>query len=237
MDFAITIGALILAVAVAAWFLVKHYEQKRTQGFQAVAVELGMEFFPKGDDSLMDSKGNASVFLGDFSLFEQGRSRKLTNLIRGRTQSVEVAIFDYRYTTGGGESSSTYRQTVVRFESDALWLPKFELRPEHFGHRLAKLFGYQDINFPGHPKFSKKYLLRGETETAIREVFAPDVIEHLESLDRLHVAGHGSKLIVYRPNKRVRPAELEGFLTEAFGIYTQFKTARDFPAQSQDDLA
>ena len=151
------------------------------------------------------------MFLGDFSLFEQGRGRKLTNLIRGRSQSVEVAIFDYRYTTGGGESSTTYKQTVVRFKSDSLGLPKFELRPEHLGHRLAKLFGYQDIDFPGHPKFSKKYLLRGKTDRPSACLFTPDVIEHLESLDGLHVVGHGSKLIVYRHNKRVRPAELGGF--------------------------
>ncbi len=227
MDTAVTFGLLIVAFAGVAWFFARRYEQKRTREFAAVAEVWGMEFFPKGDSSLKDKDGEYAGTLGDFSLLKEGHGQKLKNLIRGRTQSVDVSVFDYTYTVGGGDSSSTHRQTVVHFECDRLALPKFELRPEHLGHRLAKLFGYQDINFPESPKFSKKYLLRGEDEPAIRDAFTADVLEHLESLDGLHVAGDRSKLIVYRHDKRVRPAELDGFLREAFGIYSQFKAACD----------
>ena len=93
------------------------------------------------------------------------------------------------------------------------------------GHRLAKLFGYRDIAISEFSRFSKKYLLRGENEDAIRNVFTDNVVEHLESLERLYVLGDGSKLLIYRAGKRLRGYELRGFLEEAFGVYAQFKTA------------
>ena len=101
---------------------------------------------------------------------------------------------------------------------------KFELRPAHVGHRLAKLFGYQDISFPDFPRFSKRYLLRGDNEEAIRNVFSDDVIAHLESLEGLHVFGEASELLIHRAGKRLRGYQLQGFLEEAFGVYSRFKS-------------
>ena len=216
MEFAVLIGIIIAFVGVV-WYVAKWFEEQRSQEYAGFARKLGLEFSPTGDTVLLES-------LANFSLFQLGHSRKLRNLIRGQTQNVDVAIFDYSYTTGGGNSSSTSRQTVVRFDSPWLNLPKFELRPAHVGHRLAKLFGYQDITISEFSKFSKKYLLRGDNEEAIRKVFNEDVVLHLESLDGLYVFGERSKLLIYRQNKRLRGYELRGFLEEAFGVYAQFKT-------------
>jgi hypothetical protein len=217
MEFAILIGIIVVFVGVV-WSLAKWFEDRRSKECAGVARKLGLEFSALGDAALLAS-------LGHFSLFQLGHARSLRNLIRGRTQDVDVALFDYRYTTGGGNSSSTHRQTVVRFDSPWLALPKFELRPAHVGHRLAKLFGYQDISFPESPRFSKKYLLRGDNEDAIRDAFTEEVVAHLESLDGLNVFGDDSKLLVYRAGKRLKGYELKGFLEEAFGIYSCFKSA------------
>jgi hypothetical protein len=217
MEVVIAIG-IILSVVGVLWYLSRWFEKQRGQEYAAVARKLRLEYSPLGDAALLES-------LGEFSLFQLGHGRKLKHLIRGQTQNVDVAIFDYRYTTGGGNSSSTFRQTVIRFDSPWLDLPKFELRPAHMGHRLAKLFGFQDISIPEFPAFSKKYLLRGDSEEAIREVFTQEVVMHLESLDALHVTGQRSRLVLYRPNKRLRGYELRGFLEEAFGVYAEFKIA------------
>jgi hypothetical protein len=217
MEFVILIGVLVAFVGVV-WYLARWIEDQRTEEYAGVARKLGLEFFPLGDAALLAS-------LEHLALFQAGHSKKLKNLIRGHTQNVDLAMFDYSYTTGGGKSSSTHRQTVARFDSPWLDLPRFELRPAHMGHRIAKLFGYQDIAFSEFPKFSKKYLLRGDREDAIRNVFTEEVIQHLEAVDGIHILGERSKLIVYRPNKRLKGHELKGFLEEAFGVYTQFKTA------------
>ena len=217
MEFALLIGIIVAGVGVI-WYLASWFESQRAQEYAGVARKLGLEFSPAGDNALLES-------LGGFSLFQLGHARKLQNLIRGQTQQVDVAMFDYRYTTGGGNSSSTSRQTVIRFESPLLDLPKFELRPAHVGFRLAKLFGYREISFPDNPSFSKKYLLRGDDEEAVRGAFTEEVMLALESLAGLHVFGEGAMLLVYRPNKRLRGYELRGFLEEAFGVYSQFKIA------------
>jgi hypothetical protein len=217
MEFIILIGVIVAFVGVV-WYLARWIEEQRTEEYAGVARKLGLEFYALGDAVLLES-------LGQFSLFQAGHSRKLKNLIRGQTQNVDLAMFDYSYTTGGGKSSSTHRQTIARFESPWLDLPQFELRPAHMGHRLAKLFGYQDIAFSEFPRFSKKYLLRGDKEDAIRDIFTEEVIGHLEALDGIHILGERSKLLVYRPNKRLKGHELKGFLEEAFGVFTQFKAA------------
>ena len=175
----------------------------------------------------MDAHGQYSLFLGNFSVFQQGHSRKLRNLIRGQTQRVDVAIFDYSYTVGGGDSSTTHRQTMVRFDSPSLDLPTFELRPTQMKDRLAKLFGTKIITLPEFPTFSRKYSLRGEDEVKIRETFTPDVVQHLGSLSGMHIAGAGSKLIVYRSCKRLRGYEIRPFLEEAFAVYAVFKTTQE----------
>jgi hypothetical protein len=216
MEVVILIGILVAFVGVA-WFLAKWFEEQRSKEYAGVARKLGLGFSAMGEPALLES-------LGHFSLFQAGHAKQLRNVIRGQTQNVDVALFDYSYTTGGGNSSSTHRQTVVRFESPWLALPKFELRPAHLGHRVAKLFGYQDIAISEFPLFSKKYLLRGDNEEAIRQVFTEETIRFLEPLNGLWVFGERSKLLIYRAGKRLRGYELRGFLEEAFGVYAQFKT-------------
>ena len=213
----VNIIVILLVGAGVVWYLARWFERQRTEEYAAVARKLGLQFWPGEDPALLAS-------LGRFSLFQQGHSRKLKNIIRGQTQNVDVAIFNYRYTIGGGNSSSRYRQTVIRFDSPWLALPRFELRPAHMGHRLAKLFGYRDISIPEFPAFSKKYLLRGDDEEAIRVAFHDELVLYLQKLDGLHLAGDRSQLVAFRPNKILRGYELRGFLDEAFGIYSHFKS-------------
>lgn len=217
MEILIIVGIFVAVVVVSA-YLVHWFEEERAKEYAAVAEKLGLEFFPEGDPVLLES-------LGEFSLFQLGHSQKLNHLIRGRTQNLEAAIFNYRYTTGGGNSSTTFKQTMICLDSSRLDLPAFEVRPLRVGDRLAKLFGSRNVEFPEHPAFSKKYQVRGEDEEAIRELFSPEVIEHLETTDGLHLSGHGTRLVFYQPSKRLRGYELRPFLEEAFAVYGELKNA------------
>ena len=209
---------IFVAVAVVIAYILHWYEEERVKEFAAVAKKLGLEFFPEGDPELLES-------LGEFSLFRLGYAHKLKPLIRGRTQNLDAAIFNYRYTTGGGDASSTFQQTMICLESSSLDLPAFELRPSGFGRRLAKLFGSKHVEFQEYPSFAKKYVVRGDDEEALREFFSPEVIEQLESTEGLHVMGQGGRLVFYRPSKRLRGYELRPFLEEAFKVYGEFKHA------------
>lgn len=205
-----------IAIVIIAIVAASAYERKRTDGLLAVASSMNFAF---------SKEGNADVqgALAGFNLFSHGHARKLKNLLSGTANDIDVNIFDYRYTTGSGKNSHTYRQTVVAFQSTLLNLPDFALRPEHFFHKIGAAFGYQDINFDGYPVFSKKYLLRGSDEQAIRETFHEGVLTFYEGREKLCTEGHGNQLIVYRASKRVPPNAVPAFMEEAFKVFALFK--------------
>jgi hypothetical protein len=172
---------------------------------------LGFEYLPQGDASLM-------VDLTGLPLFSQGRSKKITGLMRGRARDREVALFDYTYITGSGKHRHTWRQTVAGFRFDGPPLPKFVLRPEHLFHKLGSLFGYQDIDFDSHPAFSKRYLLRGDDEPAVRHAFTSEVLEFFEANPGLTVEGADGRLVVYRPGHRAKPEAVRDLLDEGLSV-------------------
>jgi hypothetical protein len=211
---------LVLGLITIIALVSRKLEQKRTAELANLASELSLEFAPQGDAVLESG-------LAHLALMQRGRSRKLTNLIRGETQNVDLALFDYQYTTGSGKNKSTRRMSVAAFASPLLDLPSFELGPENFLHRIGGIFGYQDIDFGGYPTFNKKYLLRGPNEAAIRQVFTEPVVQHFErQLGQRRsipeVIGHGDRLIVSTP--REKPEQLRAFLEHAFGIYGVLKS-------------
>ena len=127
----------------------------------ALATETGLQFSAVQDGDLLGK-------MKTFSLFNRGSARKMRNVMTTETDVARLSIFDYQYTTGGGESSHTYRQTVVALESEALVLPVFSLRPEGFFHKLGAAIGMQDIDFENHPEFSDSFVLTGGDEQAVR---------------------------------------------------------------------
>ena len=212
------IGMLLLVGLVI--YLARRAAKKRTALFEQVAQDLGLPFFPLGDDLLLDR-------LGNFHLFSQGRGKKIVNMLHGETDDVELAIFDYRYTTGGGKNSQTHRQSVIYFRSQALNLPKFAVRPEGLFHKISGAFGYQDIDFETHPQFSKGYLLRGDDEAGVRQLFNDELLTFFQSHQKMSVEGGGDQLVFYRQRSRIKPDEVQRFMEEGFGVFTLFRGPSD----------
>jgi hypothetical protein len=184
---------------------------------RAVADQLGLPFYPGGDHLL--------PALAHFKLFSQGSARHIKNLLHGVTDDVEVGIFDYQYTTGGGQHSQTFFQSVVAFRSPRLNLPDFALRPENVFHRIGQVLGYQDIDFESRPDFSKAFLLRGSDEARIREVFDDEVLEFFEGTTGVCVEGGGDQLIYCRSSKKVEPANTRSFMDDGFKVYLLFRSS------------
>jgi len=217
MGFLFPAGILIGVIALAAWIAYAAHvaEKKRTEELQHLADELAFEFLPQGDTSLFQS-------LGKFQLFSQGRSKRLWNLLRGTTNDLEVAIFDYRYVTGSGKHSHTWNHTVICFRFAGQPLPHFSLRPENFADKIGGWFGYQDIDFETHPAFSKQYLLRGANEPAIRSLFTNEVLNYFDQKPGLTIEASENTLLFYRHSALLKPQEVRSFMEQGFGVLTQF---------------
>lgn len=216
--------AVIIIAAIAGGILLiggsiyahQKREQARTEKLKDVAENLGLDFHPAGDPAVMEA-------IAHLRLFNQGHGRKTQNMISGQSDDIEIAIFEYRYMTGGGNSQQTHHQTVISFQSSNLGLPEFELRPEHFFHRIGQVLGYADIDFDTHPVFSKRYLLRGPDEAAIRGFFKPELLEFFESRQGVSLEASGDRLIYYRASTRIKPEEVRAFMEEGFSIYGAMK--------------
>jgi hypothetical protein len=204
-----TLGALI-------WYLARRMERKRTEAWQLAANDLGFEFtaFP-GTDIL-------SRFPG-FQLFTQAGSKTVKNLLRGVAAGLELTIFDYSVTTGSGKNRHTVRRTVLTFEFDEPRLPTFSLRPENLFHKIGKWFGFHDIDFESHPRFSKSYLLRGEHENAVRECFRAHVLEYFEESPKLCVEASGGRLVYYRASTPIEPSEVRSLMEDGFRVLALFR--------------
>ncbi len=205
----------IAVVGLAVWFFNLRAAKKRTESLEAVAASLEFSFESEADESLVPS-------LSGFDLFAEGRSKKASNVMRGQARGIDLVVLDYRYTTGSGKNSHTWQQSVIRFQSNRLRLPRFTLRPENLFHKIGSMFGYQDIDFESHPAFSKAYLLRADDEAACRASFDENVLGFFDERSGLCAEGDQNTLLFYRKSKRVRPDEMHTFLEDGFGVFGAF---------------
>src|SRR5689334_14868070 len=80
-------GGVLLVALIA--YLAYAMQRARRQGFQQVAMQLGLSYSQQDPLDLLRYP---------FTLFSKGDSRKLENVISGAWQEVDVIAFDYRYT-------------------------------------------------------------------------------------------------------------------------------------------
>ncbi len=188
------------------------YEKKRKQKLKEVAEEMGLSFSPDGDPHLLTR-------FSDFKLFNVGRNRQMKNLIQGDSGEVKIAIFEYKYTTGGGKSTKTRHQSVVSLHSIDLVCPDFTIRPENFLDRIGSALGFQDIDFDDHPEFSSKFVLQGSSEPQIREYFNQETLDFFTDRPDICVEAQSGTLFYYRVNKRINPKQVKDNLGEAYEIF------------------
>jgi hypothetical protein len=211
-------GGMLVIFVLAIVFSI-FSEKKRCQEMIALAGQLGLEFAAKGSPAI--------PHLDQFALFGRGSNRTFYNTMRGSVEGVRVAVFDYRFTTGSGKNRTTHQQTVCGIFDEQLDLPRFELKPEGFFSKLGALFGYQDIDFPENTEFSRKYVLRGESEEQIRAAFTPDVLAFFETRPGLYVEGGGDTIIFFKAGQRLKTVEIQGFLMEGIRGLVVFRKGRE----------
>ena len=207
----------LFVLAAFALYVAISQEKERREAFAQAALRLGMRF---------ELRANALIEeYGALPLFGRGHSRHVTNVVRDGGSDRPAAVFDYQYTVGGGKHSSTHRQTVAVFRFPGMSLPNFTLEPEGALQKLGELFGYRDVDFEHQPGFSEVYFLRGRDEQAMRRLFQPALLAHLQQKPGWHIEGYADQLVVYRAGQRVNPKELFTFVEETARIAQLFRSA------------
>lgn len=185
-----------------------HLAAKRTRELSVVAQQLGFQFVSQGHDKFQQS-------LAEFHLATLGVRQGISNLMHGKLEGTDIAIFDHEYFVPSGKSSRKVSQTVIWLQRRGTKRTEFALRPESFWNTVGTWIGHGDINFESHPTFSRDYLLRGDDENAVRELFTDDVLSFYEQHSGLSTEGASNKLLVYRSEVLLAPDDTTSFLTEA----------------------
>lgn len=195
------------------WAVYASYQRQKQ--LEALAQRWGFSYQPQGDRRLRSA-------MGQFKLFHQGRQGNLSHLIQGEDGGALISIFDYSYRTGTHDKSHIHRQTVVLVESTKMNLPQFFLAPENVFHRIGGLFGYQDVDFPDYPEFSRRFLLKGRDEGPLRSLFNYETIPLFESLAKPTCEGFGPCFIYYHRHKVFPPQGWRSLRREATEIFYKF---------------
>lgn len=142
------------------------------------------------------------------------------NAISVSAGDVRVVVGDFRYRTGGGKNRTTHRRTVCVVENDAMNVPHCYLRPERkLFDALGAMLGGQDIDFAEDPKFSRAYVLQGDEEESVRELFDADIRAWFaERKDRgFHFEAQGNALVFHTGN-RLPPQRAPEHMDQALQI-------------------
>ncbi len=130
----------------------------------------------------------------------------------------------FRRVTGHGKTKRRWQNTVVCLRFDGPELPRFVLSPESVWHKVGAWFGAQDIDFEHHEAFSSRYILRGENEPAIRELFNDGVLDFYARNPGLTTEGMSHTLLHYRHNQCVPSDQLRSFLSEALEVLSLYRS-------------
>lgn len=207
----IIFAVVFLTIALFVTLYQKKKERERTAAMRAVANFLKWNFVDLAPWNMIPN-------LDSFSLFNHGHSKQIKNFMYGEANGVKAALFDYIYVVGSGRNRTTHFQSVVYLEPGNLRAPYFSLRPEGFFTKIMTAFGYQDIDFGQRPEFSKRYLLRGQDEMAIRQAFNDQLLSFFETYQGTSVDAGNNQLFVFRADFRCAAEEVQNQLSVALSI-------------------
>lgn len=209
------IFALVASILLICFLYVKRRETARTAALESVTGELGLQFKPEGDDSLMAE-------LEHLPLFKRGRRKKLHNLIIADTPDLRMNVFDYLFITGYGRSQKTHRTTVVSLRSESLNLPGIQIRPRKaFADSIKSMLGAGGLSMEEYPAFAKAYVVQSDQPQQASDFLDAEMVTICERNHGCSLECQQGVLLHFRAGKRVEPDSkaIRDFIGEGFQLF------------------
>ena len=228
MELYIVIGIGVVALVLLFVFLSKKTAERKANALQAVAAQMGGTYSADAPDTFTNR-------LKSFTFFTQPcEYSSFSHLIHSPTDAVEKAAFEFFMSVKpaprvgilykndeSNPANISYEYTVVYLKYDRLNLPHFVLTKHGFWDGIATSFGLEkDIDFESHKDFSITYNLRGSDETAVRNLFNPQMLSFFENNRRISAEGHGQEIIFYCD--KIAAEDIQSFVdksSEAFKLF------------------
>lgn len=140
------------------------------------------------------------------------------NILEKYLEQGRISVSDVTLAEGALSSKIETQITLVLITEIDVPIPDFALEPERLLTKFSELAGTKDIDFSEHQGFSKKYYLKGEQESKIREFFTEGILKFLETREDIHIECHKNKLLFYKKRDLLQTDDI---------LYTE-KFAEDF---------
>ncbi|MCI5065085.1 hypothetical protein MRY87_05125 [bacterium] len=208
-----------MGVLVGLIFWVAQIQAKRRrEALQQLCMRIGFHY--KGE-KLHPSE----VGLGILPLFQRGSRQRIRNLCIREFNGKELVYGDYSFLQRTSSSSNNsvrkHSYSVLALKGD-FELPALSLSAENFITRAATMVGFQDIDIPHDTEFSRRFVLRGEDEQAIRSFCTAPVLEAAKQLDPdLALEARGGVLTLYSSRLK-KVDQLEQWIQKHRPLLEQF---------------
>ena len=159
----------VLAVVVGAvlWYLQTVAATKRRQRMSDVAITHGLSFSAKDPFHMPNTV--------PLAFFDRGHSRKVSNVMYGRTaEGRDRRAFDYQYTTGSGKNRQVHTFSCGLISTGATW-PQLTLGPEGFFERVMDVVGGADIQFESE-EFNREWEVRSPDPRFASALIDPEMM-------------------------------------------------------------
>jgi len=197
-------GILILTILIITYFIYSSWktEKKRTNGLKEAALRSGFSFSEDVD-----------VDCSDLQIFRPNKTR-IWNMLKIDRHDALWRIFDYK---------GLKLLTIFMAETKRSF-PKFSLIYKSSEDYSLEDYNPNDIEFDGHPEFSKQYYLTGTDKTEIRKLFSADVIRHFETFrPECMIDANGRRAFFFKLGvERVKPEDLTSKLEDAAKLLSLF---------------
>jgi MFS superfamily sulfate permease-like transporter len=172
------------------------------------------KFAQLNDYAFNPMKVRTALKYKDFPITSGNKIQYEENFMEKYGEVGKISVSDITLTQIGRPETSDTQITVVQINETDVTIPDFALEPEGLGTKLTEIFSGKDIDFHEHPEFSRKYYLRGLSESDARQFFSERVITFLESHEAIHIEAHRNRLLFYQSLDLLEPAQIESL--EAF---------------------
>lgn len=188
-------------------------EQRRLKAIRAICAVRGFQFDQGPDPAVVQEYAN-------LTLFQEGRERHATHLIRGNYKNVPFHAFEYQYETKTkdreGEEQTHHHWFFCAVINLPKPLPHIWLRPEHIFDKMLATVGFDDIDFESY-QFSKTFHVSSKNRRVAYDFFHPQMQEHCLSRNDLNLEVEGRRLMIYIAGD-LKPEELIDQLDLLLGV-------------------
>jgi hypothetical protein len=138
--------------------------------------------------------------------FKNKRVKRVYNMCSSNDSNFRV--FDVDFSEGEFIAKEDIRATVMLILANKE-IPQFRLDREGLIEKIYHLAGYDDIDLLDHPKFSKRFYLKGENADAIRRFFSDNLVDFLEKNITYHIESNGKEILIIHHQRLASVPELE----------------------------